>query len=212
MYIYLDESGDAGLELRRGASRFFVVALLLTEDPEPIRVAVRSYRTRRGLPDHWEFKFAGTREQHRLEFLRTLRRQPFQICALVIDKRRLPVPGPRTRSDLYSVFVKTALANVLDTVDRVDLVIVESFKGKSKKASFTTYLRHEFNTLSGPERKRIGPVAYRRTASDDMLQVADMIAGAIAKAHKDHDEQYREIIRPMILWEHVLPEKNDPQS
>jgi hypothetical protein len=36
MYIYLDESGDTGFKFRQGSSRYFVVALLLVDDPIPL--------------------------------------------------------------------------------------------------------------------------------------------------------------------------------
>jgi hypothetical protein len=44
MYVYLDESGDTGFAFRRGSRRYFVIALLLVEDPIPIHQAVHDIR------------------------------------------------------------------------------------------------------------------------------------------------------------------------
>jgi hypothetical protein len=44
MFVYLDESGDAGFKFRQNSSRYFIVTLLLVEDPIPLQGAVDGLR------------------------------------------------------------------------------------------------------------------------------------------------------------------------
>lgn len=44
MYIYVDESGDTGFKFGKGSSRYFVVALLLVDDPIPLHQAIHDVR------------------------------------------------------------------------------------------------------------------------------------------------------------------------
>ncbi len=45
MFVYLDESGDTGFKFRRGSSKYFVVTLLLVEDPIPVQIAIDELRS-----------------------------------------------------------------------------------------------------------------------------------------------------------------------
>jgi Protein of unknown function (DUF3800) len=47
MHVYIDESGDTGFKFRSGSSRYFVVTLLLVDDPIPLHQASAGFCLRR---------------------------------------------------------------------------------------------------------------------------------------------------------------------
>jgi hypothetical protein len=206
MYVYLDESGDAGFEFKRGSSRYFVVALMLVDDPRPLREAVSTYRREIGWPKHREFKFAKASHEIRRDFLSAIRFQPLTIRCLVVDKEALLVADPRVRRDAYVAMIRSALQEALQDVTMAHVIIDESFEGRSKKASFSSDLRHAVSNPTGRGARTLRAVSYRRSRSDDLLQAADMIVGAIAYAHKHDNHVYRRIIQSKIAVERFLPE------
>ncbi len=86
MFVYPDESGDTGFKFDRGSSRYFVVTLLLVNDPIPFHEAVAALRKSLGFTEGNEFKWYTSSEETRWVFLRMLRRQEFAARVLVIDK------------------------------------------------------------------------------------------------------------------------------
>lgn len=44
MFVYLDETGDTGFKFDKGSSRYFVVTMLLVQDPIPLYTAIDDFR------------------------------------------------------------------------------------------------------------------------------------------------------------------------
>jgi hypothetical protein len=85
MFVYLDESGDTGFKFPQ-SSRYFVVTLLLVDDPLPFHHAVDELRDSLGFSRGNEFKFYNSSDDVRWAFLRMMRRQEFSARVSVIDK------------------------------------------------------------------------------------------------------------------------------
>jgi len=78
MYVYLDESGDTGFKFRNGSSRYFVIALLLVDDPLPLHQAVHDLRLRLNKSESYEFKFMRTHHDGRIAFFQAIK--SFTFC------------------------------------------------------------------------------------------------------------------------------------
>jgi hypothetical protein len=117
---------------------------------------------------------------------------------MVFDKRRLD-PNPMQR-DFYGYLVGLALEDVTDIVCGAHLLLDESFQGKSKKRAFRGQLR---SRLGQPGRDKVlKSLSYQRSHANDMLQLADMAVGAIARSYRadrQNDDQYRKIIEAKIV-------------
>lgn len=72
-------------------------------------------------------------------------------------------------------------------------MIDESFKSKNEKARFTTAIRQE---LGGPgvSEAVIAEVRYRDSRRENLLQVADMIVGAVARSYEGRDHRFLKLI------------------
>ncbi len=202
MYVYLDESGDTGFKFHRGSSKYFVIALLLVDDPVPLHQAIHDVRLSLGKPETYEFKFTHAHHTIRQAFFHALRPYPFTVRALVVDKQRLEAPHLRKKGTFYNYLVKMALKNDFGTISNATLVIDESFQGKGPKAGLAAYLRHELNAESGGSHRKIEAVRYHQSHKDNLIQAADMIVGAIAREYEEKDAQYRHMLTKKIgnIW------------
>ena len=95
MFVYLDESGDTGFKFDRNSSRYFVVTLLLVDDPIPLQAAIDDLRRSLGFAPSNEFKFSNSSDDVKWAFLRMLRRQDFAVRALVMNKTLMTQPQMR---------------------------------------------------------------------------------------------------------------------
>jgi len=60
MLVFVDESGDVGIKVASGSSRYFTVTLLVFEDHEEALAAddrIDLLKCELGLPDDFEFHF-----------------------------------------------------------------------------------------------------------------------------------------------------------
>ena len=153
-----------------------------------------------------------THHDGRIAFFQAIKPYPFQVRALVVDKTSLESPTLRTKETFYNFLVKVALQYDLDAISEAALVIDESFKGKTSKANLATYLRRHLNSAGSPAMRKIDKVVYHRSHQDNLLQVADMVAGAIARAYESQDNQYRHLLRKKTVTVRVFPgvEKGPP--
>jgi len=66
----------------------------------------------------------------------------------------------------------------------------QPFKGKAKKADLATHLKRGLNAEAAGNVKRITKVMYRESHRDQLLQVADVVAGAVAHAYEREDSAF----------------------
>jgi len=182
------------------------IALLLVDDPLPLHQAVHDLRLRLNKSESYEFKFMRTHHDGRIAFFQAIKSFTFQVYALVVDKMNLESPTQWTKESLYNSLVKMAL-QYLGAINGATLVIDESFKGKAPKATLATYLRHQLNANRSAATRRIDKVVYHRSHQDNLLQVADMVAGAVARAYEGGDDQYRHLLGKKIVNVWVFPQR-----
>jgi hypothetical protein len=77
MLVFVDESGDVGIKVDAGSSRYFMVPLLVFEDhDEALAADERISRLKRdlGLPSYFEFHFTKVKASFRRAFLKAIAR------------------------------------------------------------------------------------------------------------------------------------------
>ena len=92
MLVYLDESGDPGLKIVQGSSRYFVVTLAVFQDEEEttaIDQRLNLLRRELHLNPLFEFKFNKCNKELRLAFLSAVAPYDFFYYGIVINKAGL---------------------------------------------------------------------------------------------------------------------------
>jgi len=106
-----DESGDVSLNFAKGASRYFVMAVIGTEEPDALRQMLARLRQTNDLPANYDFSFnALSARRLRERVFRALGEADFDAWAVIVDKTALPDIFRLTSSlDLYLYFVTEAI-------------------------------------------------------------------------------------------------------
>ncbi len=85
-----DEAGDVSFKFNKGASRYFVVAIIATACPYELRAALQNLRVKHNLPQRYEFGFHKTTASRlRAVLFNTLRNLDYRIWAVATDKSEL---------------------------------------------------------------------------------------------------------------------------
>nr|VFJ69534.1 MAG: Protein of unknown function (DUF3800) [Candidatus Kentron sp. FW] len=202
MLVLIDESGDPGFKPARGSSPFFVVAMVLFWDFEEARRASRAIGdARESLRVKPEFKFSQSRDLVRDAFFEAVSPFDFRVRALVVDKSGIYSPNLRENTErFYRYFVQLLMRHDHGTLTGAHVKI----DGSGSRA-FQRELKHYLQRQIGPGRiKKMRFVDSRR---DNLVQLADMAVGAIARSYYPDDRarhnRWRRILEPKIedIWE-----------
>ncbi|MFH1563498.1 MAG: DUF3800 domain-containing protein [Nitrospirota bacterium] len=197
MLVFLDDSGDPGFKIGKGSSNVFVIALIIFDDNlEAEETAIKIKRLRReiGKDDRFEFKFNKCSQVLRCHFLSTIADCRFRVRALVMRKDRIYGEELRkSKESFYAYTVKMVLKHSNDTIRDAKLKIDGHGERKFRR-EFLVYLRQELNNS---ERKTILDLKFVDSKENVLIQLADMVAGAIHRSfsHKTDANIYRKIIK-----------------
>lgn len=204
--VFIDDSGDPGFSIARGASSHFVIACVIFDDElvaEEAALAIKKYRRKIGFPDTVEFKFAKSRNQTKLEFLRTIAKFDFRVRVIVVDKSLIRSNELQNEQDsFYSYFIKQVLLHNKGTLQH-SKIRLDGHGNRLFRRHLTTYLRRELNA---PDRQVMKNLQLVDSKANVLVQMADMIAGAIRRSydHSDKDNQkYKKVFASKIedCWE-----------
>ena len=206
MQGWVDESGDAGTKFDRGSSSWFFLALVQMPGEAATIAAterIEELRHRLKLGPRFEFHFNETRRDMRIDFLRMCRHLSFSYYVVALDKRRLHGSEFRRPAYLYERAWRILIDDAAPSLDRVSIT-VDQYGGRSFQAG----LRRTLLAYANRDAERIGQIAPRDSARFELLQLADMVVGAVARSYSNRPDAmlYRDIIRPREESVHQWPE------
>ena len=180
MLVFVDESGDTGMKLGRGSSEYFVVtAVRFAENSEALRCDERIASLRAELRVTPEFHFANTSHKKRLAFLDAVNQFDFTFNSVVFNKRRLYGPAFRYKRSFYKAAVNYTFQNILEHLDHAK-VVLDKTGDKDFTRSMQSYLKRQTRRTDGTP--RIKKVSSEDSKKNNLLQLADMLCGAVARS------------------------------
>lgn len=208
MLVFIDESGDTGRKIERGSSRYFVIVLVTFEDNEEAVACdqrISLLRKELRLPERYEFKFNKMRREQREILLKSVLPYSFFYFGIVINKdpEKLYGNGFRVKESFY----KYACSLVFESAKqylRNATVVIDGSGSREFKQQMQSYLKRK---TGGVIRK----VKMQSSHSNNLIQLADMIAGAVHRnfGNKGDKNVYRPIIRPREMRVQVWPSENE---
>lgn len=205
MLVFIDESGDTGLKINQGSSRYFVIVLVsFEENEEAIACDQRIQLLKREikLPENFEFKFNKLRKDQRIRFFEAVLPYSFFYYGIVINKNpdKLYGNGFKIKESFYkytcSLVFENAKTHLKDAI-----IIIDGSGSREFKRQLTAYLRKKIG------KSIIKKIKIQPSHSNNLIQLADMIAGAVHRSFtsKKDKEVYRQIIRPKEMYVQVWP-------
>ncbi|MCI0464979.1 MAG: DUF3800 domain-containing protein [Gemmataceae bacterium] len=220
MPTFIDESGDTGHE-PDSATHFRLAAVWVPthEVADAFRAGVLQLRQRLRLPAAYEFKFAktGARPERRTAFFEEAMRHEFRFAAASVDKRegewRDAERGAIHRACAVSLAatlrptyrVQEAVRAEAGKHDRPlgELVVVDD----NQDQEFLAAIKEKFRGLASGCRRGaplVGKVKFRGSGPDELLQLADMVCGAVV-AHLDGESTWYRLIASRDLGITPIP-------
>ena len=181
MLIFVDESGDTGLKIEQGSSKFFSVALVVFEELDEATACdqrIGLLRRELGWDEHSEFHFKRNSDKVRRAFLQAVAPYNFFYYGIVINKEKLWGEGFRDKRSFYKYTSGLVFQNAKEKLSKAIVVIDESGNLDFKR-QLARYLRSKINE---EPRKIIAKVKMQRSGSNNLLQLADYIAGVINRS------------------------------
>jgi Protein of unknown function (DUF3800) len=190
-----DESGDVSFAFDKGASRYFVLAVIGTQQPDAVRQVLASVRLGARLPERYEFSFNSlSAAKLRRRVFAALAGADFETWAVVVDKTALPDSfRVMRRMEFYLYFVSEALQLIPAHQREGATVILDEFGGAQK---VRTELRRVLAVRGIP--RQFKRILAKRSQSELLIQVADLLAGAILRRDSRGDTDAYEVIEPKI--------------
>lgn len=190
-----DESGDASFAFEKGASRFFVIAVIGTTQPDALRQLLAEVARKSNLPGDYEFRFNHMSSPIlRKRVFSALVQADFESWAVIADKTTLPDSFKFMPSlDFYLYFVTEAIQLIPEIKRRKATLILDEFR---VDVSIQSELRRVMKLRNLP--RPFSRVLTRRSKREPLIQIADLIAGALLRRDTKEDAEAFEMIESKI--------------
>ena len=178
MLGFFDESGDTGLKIGNGSSRYFVVALVTFDDDQSAGDCNRRIdrvRSELRLANSYEFRFSKNSRNVREAFFRAVNEFDFRYHTFALDKDpgklRNQVVG--NGEVLYQDIVLRLFRNTRSYLS--DAIVVLDRHGNHKaRGGLAQLIRSGANTVAGE--RAIKRVRQQDSRKNNLLQLADYVA------------------------------------
>jgi hypothetical protein len=208
MQVYVDESGDPGLTTKPGTSPHFVLTAVVFHDElaaSECRLRIRALHQELRWGPRQEFKFNKTDDLIKSRFFEVVRGCRFRHMSLALDKRALRQSGhvpPRT------MYAKAATLLFDAAVDELvsAVVVLDRCGSRTFRREISAHIRALAAT-----RSHVRPIKAVRTEhshSSELIQLADMVVGAIARSlrpDRASNGRWRESLISREAWVRVWP-------
>jgi len=202
MLCFVDESGDTGLKIGKGSSPLFTVALVLfseNEDATACDQRITLLRQELAIRAHYEFHYSETPKKIKEAFFKAVVPYNFFYLAITINKAALYGEGFKFKNSFYKYACNLVFENAKAHLENT-IVVFDGSGSRQFKQQLQTYLKKKINE---EESSRIKKVKVQDSVTNNLIQLADMVCGAISQSMKHTKEESTEF-RKMISHREVF--------
>jgi len=208
MIVFVDESGDAGMKLGSGSSSHFLVALVIFDAPEEAErcdQCIKELRATLQFHAQHEFHFSKLDHQKKLSFLRAVSPFNFKIVAFALNKAKVKENTFQYPEPLYKCVLRMAFENAQSYISNAK-VVIDGCSSREFKKQLKSYLASRMRKSDGSN--EIKKIAIEQSHTNNLLQLADMIAGALSrqfKSQRESESEYRTLIASKVVSFKIWP-------
>lgn len=192
-FAYADASGDEGFKMEGGSSRFYVIGVVLTKDPKGLARSIRDVRRQLDLVRRFEFKYGQYAMSRRVRaaFFNAMHCADFRLRFLVVDKTKVNSPILRSAGHVFAGYMWRRLLQAPWGKRKAVSVVLERRRAIDPFAlsGDREYVLGQSN-LPPPNTQKISRLYLARARQHDLLQLADMYAGALRAYYEKGDSTY----------------------
>jgi hypothetical protein len=193
--IFLDESGNP--DINDLHPRVFVIAAVVIGSRQDISGLDQRFKnafaTIKRSEDH-EFRTAGLSVAKHARVLRELSLLEYQWAAACFDKQKLLSEGFADPRTFYRYAFQFLVGDLLTIAWQADLVIDEN-STPDFQVALEQYLRRQ---NSGLPINKLGSIKFTASSKERLIQLADLVAGAVRRSVNGDRVPLREIEHQMI--------------
>jgi len=207
MLVFIDESGDPGLAEKEGSSKFFTVSLVVFEENEDAIACdqrIELLKHELNWNNRNEFHFKNNSDKIREIFLKAVSPYNFFYYGIVMNKKHFYGDEFKDKKSFYKYSCSLVFENAKEKLDNATIVIDESgnlqFKNQLQK-----YLKNKINKNN---KKLIKRIKMQRSEGNNLLQLADYIAGVINRSmlgKKKNSNFFRKLINHREIFVQIWP-------
>jgi hypothetical protein len=167
-----------GMRQKPGSSELFVISAVIfveTEDAAACDRRIDELRRNCFGDRPREFKFNKCCYDHRLTFLKGIAGQEFLYLSFVLNKSKLFGPGFQQKETFYKYTSKLLFDNAKSFLTKAT-VVIDGSGNREFRSELQAYLKRKINT----DRETIRKVKTEASHTNNLLQLADMVCGAVA--------------------------------
>jgi len=200
--IFIDDSGDPGLKLNRMASRYFVITCVVFDDcvcAEEASATIKRLKHDLNIKQTTEFHFKSDSHKRRLQFFEGTKRINYRVRAIVVDKKHFNAPAKMDADNFYKFIIKEVLDKYKDM--KTARVYLDGGGGRNYRKRTVSYFRKSLNKTG----RKMSDFKFVDSETDNLIQLADMVAGAIRKKYNTNKDDYYKLFKKKIenLWEYT---------
>lgn len=192
MLVFIDDSGDPGFKIEKGSSPIFVIVLVIFNDEleaEKTSLSIKELRRKLGVSDKYEFKFNKTNRKFRISFYSAVSRYKYKVRAIVADKKFIYSQRLRTKKEnFYNYMIMQVLKHSGGSIKNSKLKFDKRGE-KEIRNQLRVYLSQK---LENSKSKIFKDLKFVDSRQNTLIQLADMVAGAIYSFAKGRDKSYLE--------------------
>lgn len=208
MLILVDEAGDAGLKLSKGSSRFFVVTLVLfaqKAEADACDQRITQLRRELNLPSSFEFHFRDTPPSLKKKFFKVVAPFNFFYMSMIVDKSEIARQAFRPHEAFYRYAVGLIFEQAKPHIENA-VVVFDGSGSRPFKRELAAFLRQRMNE---EQIQRIQNVKMQDSKTNNLIQLVDMVCGAVYHVIKNPSEKtqdFRRLIAHRELSAQIWPQ------
>lgn len=202
-FAFVDEYGNYGFDFEKNdvSTHFIIVAILVKGSNKEILEEKVEY-IRQKYFQAGEMKSSKIRNNHKRRslILNELKGLPFHIFAYVIDKRKINEnAGIRFKKSFFKFLNRQLYDDLFKTFDQLELV-ADEYGNKEFMEEFKAYVKRK----SIPDLFNFSSFGFNNSKSNILIQLADLLAGTIAKGYDKNQlsDEYQTFYK--ILEKHII--------
>ena len=193
-FIYHDESGVVG------TSGVFIVGLLFVKDRKPLYQKIMEIRKQLNFKEEMHYTDVSNPKANKVccEALNAVLKEPIWFRGYVFDNSKIDLSyfgthKTKARYTAYNYFTKETLR--IFTKNEENAVVYSDKKARAVKDNFIFYVKDSINNNNQPPKTTIKHLQAIDSKQDDIMQVTDLIIGAINNKLTDNRHPLKQAIR-----------------